>query len=74
MTRVLHKRKEDPQMHRKEGHVKTEAEWDDPAISQGTSKRARSRQKLEEAREDSSPGASEGARPCPYLNFRLSAS
>ena len=50
VTQWQQKREEDPQMHQKEGHVKTEAEWDDPAISQGTSKRARSRQKLEEAR------------------------
>ena len=32
-----------------------------------TSKRARSHQKLEEAREYSSPGASEGVLPCPHL-------
>lgn len=34
MTCVLQKREEDPQMHQKEGHVKTEAEWNDLAISQ----------------------------------------
>lgn len=51
MTYVLITRGEDPQRHRKEGHVTTETDWNDAAISQGMSRNARSHKKLGRGKE-----------------------
>ena len=48
-------------------------DWSDAANSQGTPRIASNHQKLEEAREDASPGPLERARPCRYLDLGLLA-